>query len=75
MKIKLRARLKAYSKFPGFPTPSVDDAGSVIGVDSQGKYTLLPGATNEDIDNVFEHSEEPDNPAETTDDFLNSFSW
>ena len=58
MDIKLRAKLAAYSKVTSIgsniPTPSVDNAGDVVGVNDEGKYTLFSKVTHEQIDSLFE---------------------
>lgn len=71
MDIKLRARLSAYSKVatvsdnnsssnPSIPFPDVIAAGSVLGVNDNGKYTLYPKINTNDIDTLFTTLDEPD---------------
>ena len=62
MEIKLRARLSAYSKVDSFsasnsilPDTTLAGAeGSILGVGSQGKFTLFPTLSEEKIDSLFE---------------------
>lgn len=59
--MKLRARLRAYSKLStkeitGLPTVTEADAGSFIGVDASGNYTVFKNATEEDIESMFSDS-------------------
>ena len=60
MDIKLRARLSAYSKIESIsglnsntPVPDATSAGSVLGVNNSGMYTLFPTVKQEDIDELF----------------------
>lgn len=60
MDIKLRARLSAYSKIESIngltsntPVPDATAAGSVIGVNNSGNYTLFPTVSRAEIDNLF----------------------
>lgn len=60
MDIKLRARLSAYSKIESIsglnsntPVPDATSAGSVLGVNNSGMYTLFPTVKQEDIDGLF----------------------
>lgn len=60
MDIKLRARLSAYSKIESIngltsntPVPDATAAGSVIGVNNSGSYTLFPTVSVAEIDNLF----------------------
>lgn len=60
MDIKLRAKLSAYSKIESIndlssntPVPDALAAGSVLGVNNTGNYTLFPKVSNEDIDELF----------------------
>ena len=58
MKIKLHAKLAAYSKFkdPGsvFPTPTLEDSGKLLGVDDQGQYKFMADATEQQINELFD---------------------
>lgn len=67
MDIKLRARLSAYSKIDSLeelqttiPVPGEGDVHSVLGVGSNGKYTLFPKATTDDYDATFGTTESID---------------
>jgi hypothetical protein len=67
MDIKLRARLSAYSKIESIsginsniPDPDALKEGHVLGVGTDGKYTLFGKVTPEDIDGTFNTSTEPD---------------
>lgn len=57
MKIKLHARLNAYSKISNIeatlPAVTDADAGSVLGVDKSGNYTLFAATSPADIDTLF----------------------
>lgn len=60
MDIKLRARLSAYSKIESIsglnsntPVPDATAAGSVLGVNNSGKYTLFPTVSHSAIDGLF----------------------
>ena len=60
MDIKLRARLSAYSKIESIsglnsntPVPDATAAGSVLGVNNTGNYTLFPTVTEAEIDKLF----------------------
>ena len=60
MDIKLRARLSAYSKIESIsglnsitPVPDATAAGSVLGVNNTGNYTLFPTVSTAEIDNLF----------------------
>lgn len=60
MDIKLRARLSAYSKIESInglnsntPVPDATAAGSVLGVNNSGNYTLFPTVSHAEIDNLF----------------------
>ena len=60
MDIKLRARLSAYSKIESIsglnsntPVPDATAAGSVLGVNKTGNYTLFPTVTESEIDSLF----------------------
>ncbi len=60
MDIKLRARLSAYSKIESIgglnsntPVPDATAAGSVLGVNKTGSYTLFPTVSQAEIDNLF----------------------
>lgn len=61
MDIKLRARLSAYSKIDPstadvstcLPTPTPENAGDVVGVNTSGQYTLFPRVSKEQIDSLF----------------------
>lgn len=60
MDIKLRARLSAYSKIESIngltsntPVPDATAAGSVLGVNNSGNYTLFPTVSTAEIDNLF----------------------
>lgn len=55
-KIKLQARLSAYSKVkstePILPNPTLADAGKFVGVGNNGTYTLFENATEDQIDDI-----------------------
>lgn len=60
MDIKLRARLSAYSKIESIngltsntPVPDATAAGSVLGVNNSGNYTLFPTVSHAEIDTLF----------------------
>lgn len=60
MDIKIRARLSAYSKISSIeqlntelPLVTPDDAGAVLGVSGDGKYTLYSKIKQEHIDEMF----------------------
>lgn len=60
MDIKLRARLSAYSKIESLsglnsntPVPDATAAGSVLGVNNSGNYTLFPTVSESEIDKLF----------------------
>lgn len=60
MDIKLRARLSAYSRIESItqvsnntPTPDVNSAGSLVGVNKDGEYTLYKTVGKEEIDSLF----------------------
>lgn len=60
MDIKIRARLSAYAKISSIeqlntelPLVTPDDAGAVIGVSDDGKYTLYSKIKQEQIDEMF----------------------
>ena len=63
MDIKLSARLKAYGKLQinsevnnSLPIASPKDAGSFLGVDAEGNYTLFKNASENTIDDLFNNS-------------------
>lgn len=79
MDIKLRARLSAYGKLSlttpeggnnDLPFPSIDDAGSVVGVGSTGSYTLFNRVTESEIDSLF--NKKPDEPNVVTKDDIDT---
>ena len=66
MDIKLRARLSAYSKVNSvgdgscnLPNPSEADAGTVLGVNEYGNYSLFPKTSDTQIDDLFENMQKP----------------
>ena len=67
MDIKLRARLSAYSKIESvqglsgnMPDPDATKAGNVLGVGTNGQYTLFGRVTEEDINSKFAAVGEPE---------------
>ena len=58
MKIKLKARLSAYSKVRSIesmmPSPTLEDAGKLLGVSESGEYVLISDVANNKISELFE---------------------
>lgn len=58
MKIKLQARLSAYSKVRSIesmmPSPSLEDAGKLLGVSESGEYVLISDVSDNKITELFE---------------------
>ena len=60
MKIKLHAKLAAYSKVRSIestlPSPTSSDAGKLLGINKAGEYALISDVADSAIDTLFNES-------------------
>ena len=64
MDIKIRARLSAYSKIDSnissnLPSPGTGSVGAIVGVGSDGTYTLFHNVDESNVDTLFTTTTQP----------------